>query len=566
MATEAPSVGRPRRRKVPRPPRDYVDPDAYAPGSVIPLPDPIERALVCADRSRFKVRNWRPLDVDDMTEAERAMLFLEENVKVPSGRLVGKDLKLLFFQEVILYVLLDCQPSVFILSMARRNGKTFLLSCIALLYLVSWLAQRNSAIASAAMSREQAALIYKEMSRIIAFSPLLGSLVGLIPSSKRAVGLKVNAEYAALSSEAKTGFGQGIRILILDEAGQIQGPTNEYIEMLESSQGSALDPLFAVISTQAASDADYLSVMIDTATRDQPADVACINFTTPVELDISDESGWILSNPGLGVFRSLEDLRKLADGAKRIPEKENSFRNLMLNQRTARAGLWLSAAAWKDGNGPIDLALFARAERVALALDLSMRTDLTAAVLAALDDDGAVHLLPYVFAPESGIDERSLRDKVPYRTWADKGLLIPVPGSFISYDWVAAWLMRTFEAGGIEPGVIAFDRWRIELFRQDAADTGLGIGATWLPVGQGYRDMSPRLESFEGLLLDRKIRHGGHPLLTMAASNAIATRDPAGNRKLDKAKSTQRIDPLVAAVMAAHELVKVEAGEVAIIV
>jgi phage terminase large subunit-like protein len=111
----------------------------------------------------------------------------------------------------------------------------------------------------------------------------------------------------------------------------------------------------------------------------------------------------------------------------------------------------------------------------------------------------------------------------------------------------------------IEPQTVVFDRWRIDDFKLHAEPEGFCSFATWEAVGQGYKDMSPRLETFEGLLLEGRIRHGGHPLLNMAAANAIAIADPAGNRKLEKFKSTQRIDPIVAAVMAVHQVVNADA-------
>ena len=180
-----------------------------------------------------------------------------------------------------------------------------------------------------------------------------------------------------------------------------------------------------------------------------------------------------------------------------------------------------------------------------------MRTDLTAAVLAAMED-GVVHLMPFVFAPAQGMAERAQRDRAPYMDWARDGYMTAVPGSTVDYDYVAQWLRDTLDDLQIEVGTIAFDRWRVDIFKKACADCGAFPFAEWSEVGQGYRDISPRMESFEGKLLATQIRHGSHPLLNMAASNAIATSDPAGSRKLDKSKSTLRIDPLVAAIMALH--------------
>jgi phage terminase large subunit-like protein len=532
----------------------YVDPDKFAPGALLGLPPHIEVAIKLADRSKFTPRNWRPLPMAELTDAESAMMLLERLVRVPSGKLVGAPLRFLFFQEVIFYILLDARPKTFILSMARRNGKSFILSCLVLLHLISWMAVQNSVIASAAMSRDQAGLIYKEIENIIRVSPALEGLLHTVPSGKRIVGLRHNAEYSALSSEAKTGFGRSYKVIVLDEAGQIIGPDSDYVSMLRTSQGSVEDPVFAVISTQAASDADFLSIQIDSAIRDAPEGVACLLFETPKEFDLDDEEGWVYSNPGLGVFRSIEDMRQQVGEAKRIPAQESKFRNLSLNQRIAREGVWMTPDLWKINNGGVDLEAFQGRYIVACGLDLSTRNDLTAAVFACRDDDGFIHLLPRVYVPANDLHRKVLADKVPYDAWVDSGHLVAVPGTFISYEYVAADLAKFCQARDIQIDIVAFDRWRISYFQPEAEKVGFADGADWRAIGQGFKDMSPRLEMFEGLASQGMLCHGNHPLLNMAAATAIAVRDPSGNRKLDKSRSYQRIDPLVAAVMAVGEV------------
>lgn len=532
---------------------EFIDPEAYEPGQIIPLPDDIKNAIKLVDFDKFTPRNWRPLPDEELTVAESAMRLLESCVNVPSGMLVGKPLRFMFFQEVMLYILLDAKPLLFVLSMARRNGKSFLLSCIVLLFLVSDLAVRNSLIASAAMSRDQAALIYKEIENMVRVSPALEPFMKVTPSGKKVVGQIRNVEYQALAAEAKTGYGRSFKAVVLDEAGQIVGPDNDYIAMLRTSQGSIADPLFAVISTQSADDADYLSVVIDSSIRDKAPDTAIVVFETPKHYEIDDEQGWYLSNPGLGVFRSLKDMQQQMVSAKRVPQSEARFRNLNLNQRIALSGLWLAPEPWRACAKPPEIEML-RFGEVALGLDLSLRTDLTAAVFAGKDEYGFVHLFPHVFTPAIGIEQRELRDKAPYQHWVREGQLIAVPGTIVDYDWVADYLKKWAEDNGIEVTGIHFDRWRIDVLKREFENKGAFQGANWTAVGQGYRDMSPRVEHFEGLVLSEKIYHGGHPLLNASVGAAIAVSDPSGNRKLEKSKSTRRIDPLVAAVMAVYGL------------
>jgi phage terminase large subunit-like protein len=222
----------------------------------------------------------------------------------------------------------------------------------------------------------------------------------------------------------------------------------------------------------------------------------------------------------------------------------------LLNQRISLDTLWLAPQVWKDNSGLPDVEIFKDGRTVVIGLDLSQRTDLTAAVMAAEDDDGAIHLIPFVFAPQKGMREREMRDRAPYTAWEKDGQLIAVPGATLDYDWVFDWLRIKLDDMGVRPDAVAFDRWRIKE-AMGAADRAGFVVPEWIEVGQGYQSMSPRIEHFETKLLQGKIRHGSHALLNMAAANCIVVKDPSGNRKPEKAKSTQRIDPLVAAIMAA---------------
>jgi len=135
---------------------------------------------------------------------------------------------------------------------------------------------------------------------------------------------------------------------------------------------------------------------------------------------------------------------------------------------------------------------------------------------------------------------------LPYDVWVREGYLRTTPGSTVDYGFVCAEMAEIM--GGNDVELIGFDRWRIDIFRKDAE--ALGLDFPLVEHGQGFKDMSPALDQLEADLLNGRIRHGMHPVLTMCAANAVITKDPAGNRKLDKHKATGRIDGMVALAMA----------------
>lgn len=514
----------------------------------------IKQAVKCGPVPQM--RDWRNLPDDvEPTQAELVMLFAEQYLKVPDGPKVGQPLSLEPFQQAFLYSVFDNpdHTDLAILSVARRNGKSFITAVILLAYLVGPLAVKNSSIASAAHSRDQAALVFRLMVNMIQQNPDLERAVKIVPSSKHIVGLARNVEYHALSADAKSGYGRSLLVIVLDEAGQFVGETNEYVSMLRTSQGSYNQPLFLTISTQSPSDSDMLSIWIDDSIRSGNKHTVTHLYAADEDADIADEKQWHKANPGLGVFRAMADMRSQIEQASRLPALEAGVRNLLLNQRVALEQLWLAPNVWKENSAQPDLDVFQNASKVILGLDLSQKDDLTAAVLAAKDDyTGKIHLMPFVFIPSQGIEAKAARDRAPYDTWVRNEQMYAIGGATQDYEQIINFLKHKLDDLGITVTTIAFDRWRIKEFKAECERQQAFGYATWEEVGQGFLGFSPRMEAFQTELLNNNICHGAHPLLNMAASNAIRVSDPTGNIKLDKTKASQKIDPMVAAVMAVY--------------
>lgn len=520
------------------------------------LPDYVTVAIKCGPVP--KIRNWQTLPRKKLTKGEKVLRFAKEYLVFPEGVAIGKPLELDAFQSAFILAAFDGDDKgafidKAILSMARRGGKTLVMAVICLAYVVGPFVRENTFIRSAAMTREQAGLLYRLMSLICTMSPRLEGKFRAIPSSKKIVGLSRNVEYQSLSRDAKSGHGQAIYVLVIDECGQIDAPNDDFLDMLFSSMGSYEDAKTFMISTQAPSDSAFFSVEIDTAEREQTPGVVSHVYTSDTD-SVLDQKGWAQANPSLrGGYRSLTDIERRANDAHMIPAKANGFLNLYMNRRVSRESLWLAPAVWKANAGEPDWDVF-RERGVYLGLDLSKRNDLSCAVISAKDDDGVVHMYPYTFTPEQGIDERSARDKVPYRSWADQEIITAVPGATIDYDWVCQFLGLEFEKEGIDVHSIEFDRWRIRELQAAAERSGFAQEAIWNEVGQGFKDMTVRVEAMETALLQTKIRHGAHPVFNLGAASAVIMSDPTGSRKLAKDKSSQKIDAIVAGVMSVYPL------------
>jgi phage terminase large subunit-like protein len=482
-----------------------------------------------------------------VTRGERVIEFIHRYCRVPEGAKVGEPILLAEFQREFILDVYDNPAGTrrAYLAIARKNGKSALIACLLLAHLAGPEKKLNSQIVSGARSRDQAALVFSLAAKMVSLSEELSKVVRIVPSGKRLIGLVDNVEYRALAAEGTTAHGLSPVLAILDEVGQIKGEQDDFIDAITTSQGAHDAPLLIAISTQAPTDADLFSVWLDDAERSQDPAIVSHVYTAPEGCEVDDETAWAAANPALGLFRSRRDVEEQAAQAKRMPSAENTFRVLTLNQRVNMVAAFVSATVWKAGNAQPDDEVFL-AGPVFGGLDLSGTTDLTALVLTSRDRDGTLHVRPYFWMPQDTVNEASKRDRAPYDVWVRNGLLKTTPGKVIDYAFVARDIGAL--TADLPVAKIGFDRWRMDRMKQQLEAAGVTLPLE--PFGQGYVSMSPALDALESDLLQERVLHGGHPVLAMCAANAVVVPDPAGNRKLDKRKSTGRIDGLVALTMA----------------
>jgi len=478
------------------------------------------------------------------TRADRIIEFSEKYLLVPEGALVGKPIKLADFQKKFIYDVYDNPHGTrrAYLSIARKCGKSSLIACLLLAHIIGPERKQNSQIISGARSRDQAALVYELAAKMLNMQPKFEGLYRLVPSSKKIIGLKANVEYKALSAEAKTAHGLSPIVAILDEVGQVRGAQDDFIDAITTSQGAHESPLLIAISTQAADDADLFSIWLDDAANSKDPKIVSHVYAAPPDAGLLDETGWKAANPALGTFRSYDDLAEQAKQAVRMPSSENTFRNLCLNQRVSTVSPFISKDVWMQCGDAVkefdDTPVYA-------GLDLSARTDLTALVIIGRIN-GIWHTKSYFWTPEQGLIDRSKRDRQPYDVWHRQGFLQTTPGATVDYEYVAYDISQIFSTLNVK--FIAYDRWRIDVLRKELDKIGAELPL--IEFGQGYKDMSGAIDALESELLNKRVAHGANPVLTMCAANAVISKDPAGNRKLDKHKATGRIDGLVAMAMA----------------
>jgi len=495
-----------------------------------------------------------PWEAAGLSRAERVIAFIE-TLPVTSGSHAGRPLKLRPWQRKFVKAVYATDRKgrrmvrTAVLSMGRKNGKTDLAARLALAHIAGPEAEQRGEVYSAANDRFQASRIFKEIVAIIERTPWLYERISIVRHSKELEDIGgTGTIYAALSSDVATKHGLSPSCIIYDELGQ--AASRDLFEALDTAMGARAEPLMLVISTQAARDDAPMSELVDYGLRIAGGEVKDTSFhlmlfAAPKEADPWAPATWKAANPALGDFRSRSDVERLAAQAQRMPSREASFRNLILNQRVDATAQFLSAAVWRACDGAVEPSSL-KGRLCYAGLDLGATRDLTALVRVFADDDGGFDVAPTFFLPGDDIAEREDQDRAPYPRWRDDGHLIAPPGKTTDPARVAREIARLHGEHRIE--ALAFDRWRIEDLRRELAAIGCDVElAEW---GQGFKNMAPAIDSLERLVIDAKLRHGCHPVLTWCAMNAKTVADAAGNRKLDKQKSTGRIDGVVALAMA----------------
>jgi len=482
--------------------------------------------------------------------ALRNIRWAEKYIRLPEGKFVGKPLKMAEFMKDDFRAIYDNPKGTrrAIISRGRKNAKTTECAIILLLHLCGPEAKANSQLFSAAQSRDQAGILFSLAAKMVRLSPDLLGVVTVRDTAKQLACPEMGTLYRALSADASTAFGLSPILCIHDEAGQIKGPRSALYEALETATAAQEQPLSIIISTQAPTNNDLLSVLIDDAlTEADPRTVLRLQFA-PDDADPFSVEAIRAANPAFDVFMNREEVLAMAADAKRMPSREAEYRNLVLNQRVEATSPFISRSTWQGCEGRVVESF--EGLPVYGGLDLSATSDLTALVLMA-PVNGRFHVKPVFWLPREGLREKAARDRVPYDLWHRDGFLEVTPGKSVEYEFVAEYLRGVFDRYDVVQ--LGFDDWNFRHLKPWLVRAGFPeeeLEAKFLPIRQNYKDMSPALRALESALLEQKIVHDGHPVLSMCAANAVVVSDGKENRMLTKAKSHGRIDGMVALALA----------------
>lgn len=503
----------------------------------------------------------RELHFDDQT-AQQVIAFFAL-LKQSKGEWAGQYLILQPWQQFIVANLFGWKKADgnrrfrnAYIEVARKNGKSTLGAGLGL-YLLLADGEPGAEVYSAATKREQARIIHSEATRMAKSSPAIRKEVEIVRDSIYIVNTA--SKYEPLSSDYNSMDGLNLHGGIIDELHAHK--TREVYDVLDTATGARRQALIASITTSGFNRQtvcwdhhEYSEKILSKIIQDDSW--FCIIYTLDIKEgkdgqiegdDWEDESVWIKSNPNLGVSKKWADMRQKAKRAGEMPSALNAFLRKELDIWTQAETKWIPREHWDQCGEAVDPDGL-RGRTCYAAMDLSSTSDITAYLLVfppATDDD-RYQVLRRFFIPEEAMHKRSHEDRVPYDVWVRQGYIHATPGNVIDYDFILEKIFTDAETYDIKE--LAYDPWNATMMQTKLMER---FGDEFLvQFRQGYKSLSAPTKELERLILQHMIAHGNDPVLNWMADNLVVREDPAGNIKPDKEKSTEKIDGMVALIMA----------------
>lgn len=442
------------------------------------------------------------------------------------------------------------------IEVPRKNGKSTLAAGIALLLLFAD-DEPGAEVYSAAVDRDQANIVFDQAKKMVEASSHLFRLAEIYKRSM--IVPDTMSAYRVLSADVATKHGLNAHGVVFDELHA--QPTRALWDVLTTSTGARRQPLVVAITT-----AGYDRQSICWEQHEYARQVLAGIIEDPsffpyvcaaeMEDDWLDEDVWRKANPNLGVSVKMDYMKNEARRARLTPAYQNTFRRLHLNQWTQQETRWLPLEAWDACGESFNIRLLEGMPCYG-GLDLASSSDIASFVLCFPSEPGEEERyawIPFFWIPEENMIERARKDRVPYDAWVRDGWMVATEGNVIDYGYIIRAIEELSERYNIRE--IAFDRWGA--FQVSQALEGAGL--TMIGFGQGFVSMAGPTKELLRLILSGRLVHGGHPVLRWMADNMVVSSDAAGNVKPNKEKSREKIDGVVAGIMALDRAIRHKAA------
>ena len=436
------------------------------------------------------------------------------------------------------------------IEVPKKNGKTTLCSGLAL-YLLVGDGERGAEVYSAAYDRNQAGMVYREAASMVGKAPELSGMLELVASKNRIVHSLNGGWYQALSAEAGGAEGLNIHGLIFDEL-HVQ-KTRTMFDTLTYGSAMRDQPLAISITTAGIYDPEsigweqhsYAQQILDGTITDHT--FFALIYGASSDDNWQSPEVWKKANPSYGVTIHEDEMEASAREAANSPSKLNSFLRYRLNIWTQQADRWITTENWDACQRVLPDIQEMDGETCYVGIDLASTNDTTAVVLLFPRDDGECWLYPYIYTPEEAFRKRERTNQAIFRNWATAGHIHQTPGDSTDYQFIRHNLLTLRDDVGIDIQGIAYDPWNARQFAMQLQDED---GFEVVEFRQGFASLNEPSKRFEQAIMEGKLRHNGHPVMRWMINNVAVDEDAAGNIKPSKKRSSEKIDGVVASIMA----------------
>lgn len=489
---------------------------------------------------------WHP------ERGEHAITFIE-CLRHYQGATAGKPFILSAWQRFVVGVLFGWYTiegqrrfRIAYVEIGKGNGKTPLAAAVALYGLIAD-GEAGAEVYSAATSRDQAGICFNDAKQfVLSCPPLLNRLqVG----HNNIAYLRTSSFLRTVSAEGRGLDGKRPHLVVVDELHE--HPTAVVVEKMRAgTKGRTRALIFEITNsgydqtTVCFEHHDY-SIKVLQGVIENDSWFAYVASLDKGEDPFTDEACWIKANPNLGVSLTLQYLREQVREAKDLPSKRNLVLRLNFCRWTEASESWTDLDHWDQCAAPVQSSAL-KGRACYGGLDLASVSDFTALawMFPPQTDSELWQLLLRLYLPEAAVAKMRDKARLPIDKWIEDGLVTVTPGNVTDYTFVKAGIAADREQFDVKE--IAFDRFNSSQLVTDLQDAGVVM----VGFGQGYGSMSAPIKELERLYMGHRLAHGGNKVLRWMATNVVATRDPADNVKFDRARSTQKIDGMVAAAMA----------------
>ncbi len=499
----------------------------------------------------------------DTEKSARVYRFFETVLRLNGGKFEGKPFVLHESQAFILgslfgWVHKDTGKRRFrraYIEIGKGAGKSPLCGGIGLYGMIAD-GEPRAEIYAAASKRDQAMILYRDARAMVEQSPTLKGQITVTGGdhTPNMAFIRMGSFFRPLSNE-KGKSGTRPHFALCDEVHE--HPDRETIDMLERGFKGREQPLLVMITnsgfdkTTVCWEEHEFAVNVATRVIEDDSHFSYVCGLDDGDDPLNDPSCWVKANPLLGVTITEQYLAGVVKQAKDMPGKRNNILRLHFCVWTDAESVWMARESWEKCEKKDFDETPLKSQRCYGGLDLSSKRDLTAFARVWPQDDGTFDAVVDFWTPKDTLRAREDSDRVPYRTWVNEGYLMTTPSSTVDYGHVVSYM------GALENvEQIAFDRWRMDLFKEEMEKAGVSLAL--VEHGQGFKDMAIAVDALESAILNGKLRVKYNPVLRWNVASTVIDTDPAGNRKFAKNKSTGRIDGVVALAMAMTLAVKAE--------